>query len=105
MGDNINIKFLVSGIMNKDEKTKYEEMGLYCYDLRDSDDGRDIASIEKRVIVNRIGTMITDKEIKLGEKYPNDFVDYNTFVNNNIQVNTIKELLDKNKSKDNDRGR
>ena len=50
MGNNINIKFLVSGIMNKDEKTKYEEMGLYCYDLRDSDDGRDISSIEKRVI-------------------------------------------------------
>lgn len=105
MEENKNIKFLVSGIMDKDEKTKYEELGLYCYDLRDSDDGRDIASIEKRVIVNRIGTMITDKEIKSGDKYPNDFVDYNTFVEQNIQVDTIKELLEKNKDKTNERGR
>ena len=105
MEENKNIKFLVSGIMDKDEKTKYEELGLYCYDLRDSDDGRDIASIEKRVVVNRIGTMITDKEIKLGDKYPNDFVDYNTFVEQNIQVDTIKELLEKKKDKANERGR
>lgn len=100
-----NIKFIVTEIKTNEEKQKLEEMGLYCYDLRDSDDGKDIASIEKRVIVNRIGAMITNKEIKLGNEYPNNFVDYNTFVNNNIQVNTIKELLDKNKSKDNDRGR
>lgn len=49
--------------------------------------------------------MITDKEIKLGDKYPNDFVDYNTFVEQNIQVDTIKELLEKNKDKTNERGR
>ena len=105
MEENKNIKFIVGGIMDKDAKQKYEELGLYCYDLRDSDDGRDIASIEKRVIVNRIGTMITDKEIKLGDKYPNDFVDYNSFVEQNIQVGTIKELLEKNKDKTNERGR
>src|SRR5574344_659406 len=100
-----NIKFIVTEIKTNEEKQKLEEMGLYCYDLRDSDDGRDIASIEKRVVVNRIGTMITDKEIKLGDKYPNDFVDYNTFVEQNIQVDTIKELLEKNKDKTNERGR
>ena len=103
--DEDKIKFLVSGIKSNEEKQKLEELGLYCYDLRDSDDGRDIASIEKRVVVNRIGTMITDKEIKLGDKYPNDFVDYNTFVEQNIQVDTIKELLEKNKDKTNERGR
>jgi hypothetical protein len=101
------MKYLVTDIKSKEEKQKLEEMGLYCYDLRDSDDGRDIASIEKCVVVNRIGTMITNKEIKLGDKYPNDFVDYNTFVENekNTSVSTIKELLDKNKLKENDRGR
>ena len=57
-----NIKFIVTEIKTNEEKQKLEEMGLYCYDLRDSDDGRDIASIEKRVIVNRIGAMITNKE-------------------------------------------
>lgn len=99
-----NIKFIVIEIKTNEEKQKLEEMGLYCYDLRDSDDGRDIASIEKRVIVNRIGAMITNKEIKLENEYPNNFVDYNTFVEKNIQVNSIKELLD-NKNRENDRGR
>lgn len=101
------MKYLVTDIKSREEKQKLEEMGLYCYDLRDSDDGRDIASIEKYVVVNRIGTMITNKEIKLGDKYPDDFVDYNTFVENdkNTSVSTIKELLDENKLKENDRGR
>ena len=48
--------------------------------------------------------MITNKEIKLENEYPNNFVDYNTFVEKNIQVNSIKELLD-NKNRENDRGR
>ena len=74
-----NIKFIVTEIKTNEEKQKLEEMGLYCYDLRDSDDAKDIASIEKRVIVNRI-------------------------VEKNIQVNSIKELLD-NKNRENDRGR
>ena len=101
------MKYLVTDIKSREEKQKLEEMGLYCYDLRDSDDGRDIASIEKYVVVNRIGTMITNKEIKLGDKYPDDFVDYNTFVENdkNTSVSTIKELLDENKLKETDRGR
>ncbi|CDA16238.1 uncharacterized protein BN716_01015 [Clostridium sp. CAG:571] len=100
------MKYLITDIKGKEEKLKLEEMGLYCYDLRDSDDDRDVASIEKHVIVNRIGTMITNKEIKLGDKYPNDFVDYNTFVNNedNKAVFTIQELLEKDKVKENDKG-
>lgn len=40
-----NIKFIVTEINTNEEKQKLEEMGLYCYDLRDSDYGRDIASI------------------------------------------------------------
>jgi hypothetical protein len=99
------IKFIVSGIRSNESKQRLEELGLYCYDLRDSDDGRDIASIEKHVIVNRIGTMITNKKIKLGDKYPNDFVDYNTFVKNNVQVDKIADLLENKKNKINERGR
>ncbi|MEF2663365.1 MAG: LPD28 domain-containing protein [Bacilli bacterium] len=101
------MKYLITESKSREEKQKLEEMGLYCYDLRDSDFGSDIATIEKRVLVNNIGSMITNKEIPLGDKYPNDFVDYNSFVENdkNKCVSTIQELLEKNKSKDNDRGR
>lgn len=68
--------------------------------MRDSDFGNDIASIEKRVLVNRIGSMITNKEIKLGTTMSDDYVDYNTFVSNNKSVDKIEDLLTKNKNKD-----
>lgn len=93
------MKYLVTHILDKDERIKYENMGLFCYDLRDSDFGNEIATIEKRVLVNRIGSMITNKEIKLGDKPSNDYVDYNEFVSHNKSVNTVNELLTKNKSK------
>ena len=80
------IKFIVSGIRSNESKQRLEELGLYCYDLRDSDDGRDIA-------------------IELGDKYPNDFIDYNTFVNDNVQVDKIADLLENKKNKINERGR
>ena len=101
------MKYLVTESKTRKEKEQLEEMGLYCYDLRDSDFSNDIASIEKYVFVNNIGSMITNKEIKLGDKYPDDFVDYNTFVDNenNVCVSSIKELLEKDKIKNNDRGR
>lgn len=94
------MKYLVTNDLSIEEKQKMEEIGLYCYDLRDSDFGNDIASIEKRVFVNKVGTMITNEEIKIG-KYPNNFVDYNSFVDTNESVNSVKELLDKNKTKNN----
>lgn len=93
------MKYLVTHILSNEERKQYESKGLHCYDLRDSDFGNDIASIEKRVCVNRIGSMITNKEIKLGDKYPNDFVDYNDFTLKNKEVNTIEELLKNNRNK------
>ena len=44
--------------------------------------------------------MITNKEIKLGDKYPNDFVDYNAFTSKNKAVNEIEDLLKNNRNKD-----
>ena len=88
------MKYLVTHILSNEERKEYESKGLYCYDLRDS------ASIEKSVCVNRIGSMITNKEIKLGDKYPNDFVDYNTFVSKNKAVDKIEDLLKNNRNKD-----
>lgn len=93
------MKYLVTHILSQEERNMYESMGLYCYDLRDADDGSDIASIEKRVLVNRVGSMITNQEIKLGSTSKDDYVDYEEFTSNNKSVDRICELLNKNKIK------
>lgn len=93
------MKYLVTHVLSNEERQKYENMGLYCYDLRDSDFGNDIGSIEKKVMVNRIGSMITNKEIRLGNTMEDDYVDYNTFISNNESVDKISDLLSKNKNK------
>lgn len=41
--------------------------GLYCYDLREGDDGR-FASVEPKVTVNHAGSVITDEPIDFGEQ-------------------------------------
>lgn len=41
--------------------------GLYCYDLRHSDDGDRFCSVETRVTVNHGGSIITDELLELGE--------------------------------------
>ena len=97
------MKYLVTHTLSSEERQNYEDKGLYCYDLRNNDFGNDIGSIEKRVRVNNIGSMITNKEIKLGNRPDNDFVDYNTFVARNKSVDTIEELLSKEKSKNRER--
>lgn len=86
------MKFLITGYKDKPEKEEIERTGLYCYDLRHSDDGAEIATIEKNVLVNRIGSIITDQEILFGDKYPNNYIDYDEFVENNENVSKIEEL-------------
>lgn len=92
------MKYLVTHSLNKGERLAYEMSGLFCYELRDSDFGNDIASIEKRVIVNNIGSMVTDKEIDMGKV---GFIDYNEFCSKNEQVYKIKDLIPKGKQKRN----
>ena len=94
------MKYLITHILSNDERKKYESKGLYCYDLRDSDFGNEIATIEKRVFVNRIGSMVTNEEIKLGNKYSDDFVDYNTFISKNKAVSRLEDLFKKIKEKE-----
>ncbi|MDO5571838.1 MAG: hypothetical protein Q4F97_10315 [Bacteroidales bacterium] len=86
------MKYLVTEYKDKKEKEQLLKKGLYCYDLRDSDFGNGIASIEPNVLVNRVGSIITDKSIYFAPG-PDDFVDYDTFVLENKQVESIKELL------------
>ena len=39
--------------------------GIYAYDIRHSDDGDEFATIQKKVIVNHAGTIITKEEIPM----------------------------------------
>ena len=90
------MKYYVTHSLNRNEKHAYEMSGLFCYDLRDSDFGNDIASIEKRVLVNNIGSMVTDREIDMGKA---GFADYNEFCSKNEAVDKIKDLIPKGKQK------
>lgn len=97
------MKYLVTSYKDNVEKQEIESKGLYCYDLRHSDEVGEIATIEKRVLVNRIGSIITDKELKFGnKKYPDDFIDFEEFSANNTEVYTIEELQDITKEKINE---
>ena len=89
------MKYLIKDI-NKNEKEKLEKMGLYCYDLRESDMGDEVANIEKNVFINKVGNMITNEKIEFG-KSPNDFVNYFDFCMKNEQVDKIEDLLVKDK--------
>ena len=86
------MKYLISHSLDSKEKQQLYHLGLYCYDLRDSDSGNDIASIEKNVLVNRVGSIITDRMLEF-EKRPNDFIDYEMFCINNTSVDSLDELL------------
>ena len=65
------MKFLVTGHLTKEERQELEERGLFCYELRDSDMGNDINSIEKKVAINNVGAMVTNKEINFGKNSNN----------------------------------
>lgn len=86
------MKYYVTDTKSYNEKQELLKLGLYCYDLRDSDFGNDIASIEKSVLINRVGSIITDKSLYFG-KAPNDYIDYNIFTLENKSVESIEELL------------
>ncbi|MBR3255518.1 MAG: hypothetical protein IKF97_04810 [Clostridia bacterium] len=85
------MKYLIKDV-DKKEKEELEKKGLYCYDLRESDMGDEVANIEKSVFVNKVGNMVTNEKIEFG-KSPNDFVDYFDFCMKNKQVDKIEDLL------------
>lgn len=96
------MKYLVTSYKDNAEKQEIESKGLYCYDLRHSDEGGEIATIEKSVLVNRIGSIITDKELKFGNKIYNSFIDFKEFSARNTEVYTIEQLQGKPKEKANE---
>lgn len=84
------MKFLITSYKDKQEKEDIKKQGLYCYDLRHSDDGTEIATIEKSVLVNRIGSIITNEELTFNNT---GFIDFEKFSLENTQVDTIEDTL------------
>lgn len=96
------MKYFITHHLNSEEKEKYTKEGLFVYDLRDDDFGEDIASIEKNVLVNRIGSIITDEEIIFSDKPEEQYYEYLPFIKKNICVQDINDLLRKDKQKTKD---
>ena len=88
------MKYYITNYKNSHEKNELLKMGLFCYDLRSGDNGEIIASIEKRVVVNRVGSIITNKEL-IFDNSSNDFIDYDTFCLHNESVDSIDALFNK----------
>lgn len=84
------MKYVITEHKSNEEKNEIQKQGLYCYDLRMSDEQTEIATIEKSVLVNRVGSVITDEPINFGK---NDFIDYKQFIKSNESVN-LGELKD-----------
>ena len=86
--------YLETHTLTKDERSKYEQMGLFCYDLRGDDDSCDIATIEEGFVqVNNVGSMLTSEKIPCS---PAGFINYETFVNSDENDSSVDiyELLD-----------
>ncbi len=66
--------------------------GLYCYDLREADDGDGFAAIEPHVVVNHGGSVITDEPIDFGDAGFIPFTD-DTSPNFTGTAVTIEEYL------------
>lgn len=66
--------------------------GLFAYDIRESDDGDRPATVEPLVRVNHGGTIITRKEIPMGENGYAEIEDYN-FEGDPV---TLEEWLEEN---------
>ena len=87
------MKYFITSWKNNKEKKEIEKKRLYCYDLRCDDDGFSIATIEKNVLVNRVGSIITDKKLNFNSKYFKKFIDFEKFSDVNKEVDSIEQLL------------
>ena len=87
------MKYFITSWKNNKEKKEIEKKVLYCYDLRCDDDGFSIATIEKNVLVNRVGSIITDKKLNFNSKYFKKFIDFEKFSDVNKEVDSIEQLL------------
>ncbi len=86
------MKYVEVVYLSKEERKELEDKGLFCYDLRSTDSGGWIGTIEKTVVVNNVGSIITDKKLPLESK--NSFIDYDEFISQNENAGTLNKLLE-----------
>lgn len=89
------MKYFITDFKNRETCEDLKKIGLYCYSLRSKEnDWSEISTIENNVLINLYGSIITNQEIKLGDKYPTDFISFDTFAKHNDKVNNLCELRD-----------
>lgn len=89
------MRYFVTDFKNREAREDLKGLGLFCYSLRSKDgDWSEIATIENNVLINLYGSIITNQEIKLGDKYPDDFISFDIFAKENTQVSSLCELID-----------
>ena len=54
--------------LSREQRAYFEENGFYCYDLRESCLYGDGATIEKNVLINNCGSIITTFDLGLNDK-------------------------------------
>ena len=87
------MKYFITEYKNQEARDTLHSLGLFCYSLRSAEDNwGKIETIENYVLMNRYGTIITNEDLKLGNKYPDDFLIFDEFALENTKVNSIDEL-------------
>ena len=85
------MKYLITNHKSNDEKQEIQKQGLFCYDLRHGDDG-EICTIERGVLVNRAGSIITNEELSFGNTITTDMIYFDEFCEKNIEVYNMVDL-------------
>lgn len=87
------MKYFITEYKTQEAKNDLRLLGLFCYSLRSSETNwSEIETIEEHVLINLYGSIITDEEIKLGEHYPDNFLDFLEFSSHNTKVNSLCDL-------------
>ncbi len=85
--------YFITDYKNKIEKYELEKLGVFCYDLRHSKESwNDIVTIENNVLIDRYGCLITNEKLVIGNKYPDDYLDFKEFAIKNNKVNHFEDL-------------
>ena len=84
--------FISKEYIDNETRKNYRRKHLFCYDLRANEEFSNALTIERLVITDRFGSIITNEKIELDNLYPNDFIDFQTFTLNNEEVKSIAEL-------------
>lgn len=85
--------YFITDYKNKIEKYELEKLGVFCYDLRHSKESwNDIITIENNVLIDRYGCLITNEKLVIGNKYPDDYLDFKEFATKNNKVNHFEDL-------------